>query len=117
MYNRECIENQLIKIGHIYEHGQILDRNMLNIVYDVNLSIMQYNSLISAIPQQWRLHMRNGNNNNQVEQREDKFTIISLTPQKMVSKLVYKEMIRHISENANLELIWSEFINIVNIDT
>ena len=75
LYNRECIENQLIKIGHIYEYGQILDRNMLNIVYEVNLSIMQYNSLISAIPQQWRLHMRNGNNNNQVEQRKDKFTI------------------------------------------
>ena len=55
--NKECIESNLWRLEQLYEQNYLLDCNLINIIYDVNLTQMQYNSLISAIPQHWRKHM------------------------------------------------------------
>ena len=57
MYHKDCLENGLLEIRHLYNDNKLLDRNMINIVYGVELTVMEYNSLISAIPRQWRKYM------------------------------------------------------------
>ena len=57
--NKECIDSNLWRLEQLYEQNDLLDCNLINIIYDVNLTQMQYNSLISAIPQHWRKHMKN----------------------------------------------------------
>ncbi len=44
-----------LKIHHLYDYrGRILDQNTLNTKYNQTFTKLQYNSLISAIPQKWK---------------------------------------------------------------
>ena len=53
LYNSKYLNySQLRIVDHLYNENRLLDRNMINIVYDLDITVMEYNSIISAIPQQ-----------------------------------------------------------------
>jgi len=52
------IHNQFSRISQLYEQGLLLDRNMIHLIYSVELSVMQYHSIMNSIPRQWNIYMR-----------------------------------------------------------
>jgi len=115
LYNKECVENNLWKIEQIYEQNILLDRNMINIIYDINLTQMQYNSMISAIPREWRKYMKE-NVNNHVKNNENKYESITKLKQTLVSKHAYRELIDRNFEGVKLDKKWAQYFNTANLD-
>ena len=120
IYHKQCIENGLLELNQLYNDNRLLDRNMINIVYAVDLIIMEYNSIISAIPRQWRKHMRDQNNPHihmENIKSYDKFTKIIEQTQKTVTKHIHAQLIRKKGKSISLSDKWSERTNIHHIDT
>jgi len=112
------IHNQFSRMDQLYEQGLLLDRNMINLVYDLELSVMQYNSIISAIPQQWHRYMREEHIYND---RDKDITTVKLSklialPQKLVSKQVYSDLIKINFQGLNLKLKWTQYLIDEDID-
>jgi len=113
LLNLQCIQSQFWQLKQLYEDGLLLDRNMINIIYNMNISVMQYNSMICAIPQYWHRHMRRGvqgNDQIHVVTPTDNFSKITSLPQKLVSKFVKSEIIKQKSVGLNLEKKWEQHI-------
>ena len=110
LYYAECIRNQILTIGDLYHDNILLDRHLINMLYDTNITVMGYNSLISAIPREWKRYMVENVQIIQPEPMHSKYIKLSLIPQKMVSKHVYSELVNTISEIINLPVKWSNFL-------
>ena len=54
------------------EEGQFLQLNTLNDTFGTNLTVMQYNSIKSAIPKEWKRLLRSVNNRLKIEDNENK---------------------------------------------
>jgi hypothetical protein len=83
-------------------------------LYDVNLTIMEYNSIISAIPREWKFQMLHPAGINDLYDKYNKLTLMS---NKCVSKIVYTILISNISKSTTLtrEVVttyhgWSNYI-------
>ena len=119
LYHAGCITNQMITIENIYYENNILDSNLINIIYDVNLTVMEYNSIISAIPRIWKRQiLHNMENINQTDQH-DQYSNLTMMASKYVSKTVYQELIVKQAECINLQEKWLQYIdgnlNVTNI--
>ena len=110
LYNADCINNQLWTVDQLYYDNQLMDRNLINIIYDVNLTVMEYNSLTSAIPRNWKRHMLQNPVRDNVQVLHNKYEQLTFMPQKMVSKYVYAELICQIAESVNLQGKWMQYI-------
>ena len=118
VYHKDCIENGLLEIRHLYNENKLLDRNMINIVYGVELTVMEYNSLISAIPRQWRKYMLGQQLTNDTDVNiENRYNKLIMKPQKLVSKYVHAELITKKAKCINLVHKWGEHTNINQNDT
>jgi hypothetical protein len=81
---------------------------------------MEYNSIISAIPKEWKRYMLTFNDSpGPVMVLSDKYNWITLMSRKLVSKNVYAELIKHKATSVNLQEKWSMYIindeNITNV--
>jgi hypothetical protein len=112
------IHNQFSRMDQLYEQGLLLDRNMLNLIYDIELSVMQYNSIISAIPRLWHRYMReeHTDNNRDKDITNVKLSKIIALPQKLVSKQVYVDLIKTNFQGLDLKLKWTQYLDNENID-
>lgn len=111
LYHAGCIENQMLTITNLYHEGKLLDRNLINIIYDVNITAMAYNSIISAIPREWKRQIaRNTEINNEIV-LHDKYHKLTLMPSKHVSKNIYKELLLKQTKCADLQEKWLNYID------
>jgi len=110
LYHAECIENQLHTLKDLYYETNLLDRNIINMLYDVNLTIMEYNSIISAIPREWKFQMSHADGINEETSLHNKYNKLTLMSNKYVSKIVYSELISNVSKSTNLQEKWSQYI-------
>jgi len=109
LYHRGCIDSQFHTISALYHNNNILDINIVNIVYDINLSIMEYNSSVSAIPREWKRQLAGGRgrgHNNDLH--HNKFHQVTLMPSKMFAKSVYKDLILNVAQCTNLQDKWEQ---------
>jgi hypothetical protein len=93
---------------------------MINIIYGVDLTVMEYNSLISSVPRQWRKHMsgqQHAHEHHTEVKLENKYNKLIMQPQKIVSKYVHAELITKKAKSINLVDKWAEHINIKQRDT
>jgi hypothetical protein len=68
---------------------------------------MEYNSVISAIPREWKLQMLHPAGINDLHDKYHKLTLMS---NKCVSKIVHTQLISNISKPTNLQERWSQHI-------
>ena len=119
--NKQCINKQLIRLEQLYHEGLLLDRIMLNILFGTELSTMQYNSIISAIPQQWHRTLSNQDTYDIIEYRDKALDLRNIS-QKLVSKIVYAKMLKPICDSVNLQAKWLPYFDVndedgdINID-
>ena len=90
---------------------------MLNIVYDCKLTVMQYNSLITAIPQLWHRKLAALGPCRAIEYKNKAQDLCNIQ-RKLVSKTVYLEMIKPTCDNLDLHTKWLPYLdnNAGNID-
>ena len=109
-----CVNKGLLRIAHLYHDGSLLPLNLLNIAYDVNIPIMTYNSIISALPHQWRRYMANGVHKQTILSNFDK---IENRHHKQISKHFYQQIIDKKYGGIDLVAKWVMHINLEHIDT
>ena len=87
MIHRESINAGLWTIDKLYNDHILMDRNMINIVHDihVDMSQMDYNCIVSEIPQAWKRFMLNINQAKKYVENKNYANIIN-----MLTKLIKK---------------------------
>ena len=118
LYNESCINNQLMVLDNLYYDCILLDRTLINIIYDTNLNIMEYNSIISAIPRAWKRSMAQNINPQLSHTKSIKYEQLNTMGIKCISKHVYTELIKNVTKSVNLQEKWSQYmidnLNITN---
>ena len=103
------------------EEGQFLQLNTLNDTFGTNLTVMQYNSIKSAIPKEWKRLLKSVNNRLQIEDDENKNIRITINkiPKGVFdisNKDIYWELIGRVVQKPTAITKWEEKYDLFEFD-
>ena len=102
---------RLWTLDQLFFENNLMNRDLVNIVYDTNLSIMEFNSLISAIPREWKQCILQNHPRDHDQLTFNAYEQLNRIPRKMVTKHVYTKLINRIAESVNLQGKWANHIH------
>ena len=57
LMSKNCIDEGFLYMHQLFHNDVILSKDLINILYDVNLTQLEYNRLICSIPRRWKSNM------------------------------------------------------------
>ena len=117
IFYKNAYANGLKYINDVLDDtGKVLSRNNLNEKFDIDLSIMSYNSLYSAIPRLWKTVVKNTErievNTNIMISVNKKEKLI----EKISSKEIYWELVRKYRVKPKACLKWENLYDLLEFD-
>ena len=99
------------------ENGNFLTINALNHLYNVNIRIMQYNSLLSSIPKEWKRLLRQAKKIDNIEENiVVKLNMITKSIFEIETRDVYWELIGRVCQRPSAAAKWEEIYDLIHFD-